>query len=81
MYYTYIIFSESTDSYYVGSTQDVEERLKRHNCNHSKSTKYKGPWVLVKSFEFKTRAEAMRLEKGIKGRGIRRFLNDQKQPD
>ncbi len=52
MFYTYIIQSERTGKYYVGSTQNVAERLRKHNANHSKSTKNKGPWKLVKTFEF-----------------------------
>ncbi len=78
MFYTYIIQSETTSKYYVGSTQDVAERLRRHNANHSKSMKNKGPWKLVKTFEFVTRAEAMHLETKIKGRGIGRFLEELK---
>jgi putative endonuclease len=80
MYSTYIIFSESTDRYYVGSTQNVDERLRRHNSDHSKSTKGKGPWRLIKTFTFNTRAEAMEFEKKIKKRGIRRFLEEMAQP-
>jgi putative endonuclease len=78
MFYTYIIQSETTSKYYVGSTQNVTERLRRHNANHSKSTKNKGPWVLIKTFHCETRSEAMQLEKKIKGRGIGRFLKDLK---
>ena len=74
MFYTYIIFSASSNRYYVGSSQDVGERLRRHNVNHSKSTKGKGPWLLVKSFEFETRSEAILLERKIKKRGAKRFL-------
>ena len=76
MYYAYIIYSEKIDQYYVGSAQDVEERLRRHNNNHSKSTKGKGPWKLITSFSFETRSEAMLFEKKIKKRGAGRFLND-----
>ena len=76
MYYTYIIYSESKSRYYVGSTQDITERIRRHNSNHMKSTRGKGPWKLIVSFSFASRSEAMKLEKKIKGRGIERFLND-----
>ena len=76
MYYTYIIYSEKIEQYYVGSAQNVEERLRRHNNNHSKSTKGKGPWKPVTSFSFETRSKAMKLEKKIKKRGSGRFLND-----
>nr|NQU93315.1 GIY-YIG nuclease family protein [Bacteroidota bacterium] len=76
MFYTYIIFSETTNRYYVGSAQNVEERLRRHNNDHSKSTKGKGPWKLLKSFGFETRSEAMKFERKIKKRGAGRFLED-----
>jgi putative endonuclease len=36
------------------------------------------PWVLIHSIALETRLEAVRLEKKIKKRGIRRFLNDNK---
>ncbi|MCD4696138.1 MAG: GIY-YIG nuclease family protein, partial [Bacteroidales bacterium] len=35
MFYTYIIFSERKQQYYVGLTQDVDDRLKRHNKSHN----------------------------------------------
>ncbi|NOX46751.1 MAG: GIY-YIG nuclease family protein [Chlorobi bacterium] len=76
MFYTYILYSETISRYYIGSTQDVDERLHRHNNNHSKSTKDKGPWKLVTSFTFETRAEAMKHERKIKKRGAGRFLKD-----
>jgi len=77
MYYTYIINTEKADQYYVGSKQDLAERIRRHNLDHSKSTKGKGFWVLVRSFPFDSRAEAVQLEIKIKKRGIQRFLEDQ----
>ncbi len=76
MYYTYILFSEKVNRYYVGSTQDIEERLNRHKGGHSKSTKGKGPWPLLTSFSFESRSEAMPLETKIKKRGAKRYLDD-----
>ena len=80
MFFTYIIYSDSYKQFYVGSTQDFEERLRRHNADHSKSTKGKGPWKLMVTFPFTTRAEAMELEKKIKKRGIRRFIDEIAKP-
>jgi putative endonuclease len=80
MFFTYIIYSDSYKQFYVGSTQDLEERLMRHNADHSKSTKGKGPWKMVMTFSFNTRAEAMELEKKIKKRGIRRFIDEIAKP-
>jgi putative endonuclease len=76
MYFTYILYSPSAGKYYIGSTQDVEERLRRHNAGHSKSTKGKEPWELVKSFPSDTRSLAIKLEMEIKKRGAGRYLSD-----
>jgi len=80
MFFVYIIFSEAVQHYYVGSTQNVDDRLRRHNYGHSKATRGKGPWKLMMTFSFNTRAEALELEKKIKKRGIRRFIDDMGQP-
>jgi len=78
-YFVYILQSETTGRYYCGSTSDVERRLKQHNDPDywgSKTTKrFHGPWKLVWSRQYETRADGMTIEKSIKKRGIRRFLN------
>ncbi|MFD2532855.1 GIY-YIG nuclease family protein [Gracilimonas halophila] len=57
MYKTYIIYSLSSDKYYIGSTSvGVEKRLERHNEGWSRSTKSGIPWVIKysKSFDVKS---------------------------
>jgi putative endonuclease len=76
MYFTYIIYSPSAGKYYVGSTQDVEVRLRRHNAGHSKSTRGKEPWLLIKCFDSDSRSSAIKLEQKIKKRGAGRYLSD-----
>ena len=66
MYFTYIIYSESYNIYYIGQTNNLQDRLVRHNENRNKFTKNKGPWKLVFSKLFGSRAEAVRLEKKLK---------------
>ncbi|GAB4170165.1 MAG: hypothetical protein Kow00108_04080 [Calditrichia bacterium] len=66
MFTVYIIYSEKFDIYYIGQTGNLEDRLQRHNQDRSKYTKRKGPWKLVWSREFPTRAEAMAFEKELK---------------
>jgi len=46
-YYVYIIRSDKDGTYYVGSTQDIESRLARHNQGRSKYTRNRGPWKMV----------------------------------
>lgn len=72
----YILHSLSVGQYYCGQTNDINDRIKRHNAGFSKSTKYGKPWQLVTFYELATRSEAMFLENKIKKRGIRRFLED-----
>jgi hypothetical protein len=54
--YLYILYSEKTDRYYVGSADDVEARLKHHNAGSTPSTKAGAPmWELKYTEEFPTR--------------------------
>ena len=70
MFYVYVLRSSKTGRRYVGSCQDIEERLGRHNAGHSKATRHGIPWVLVHFEAFATRAEAVRRERYFKtGKG------------
>ena len=78
LYYVYIIESLKDNSYYIGQTQELESRLKRHNDGRNLYTKSYRPWRLKWWKEYATRSEAIREEnklKGIKKReGIERFM-------
>ena len=84
-FYTYIIKSESTQTFYIGHTHNLDDRLYQHNTHEfwgSTSTKrLKGPWRLVYFEEYNTRAEAMNREKQFKSwksnKTIRRFIDSQ----
>ena len=74
--YVYILYSSSLERYYVGITDDLENRLEQHNSGKGNYTSKGMPWKLVRQFECENRAEAVRLEKKIKSRGIKRYLQD-----
>jgi len=76
MFYVYIIFSTSKSKYYIGQTSNIEDRLFRHNSGFSLSTKYGIPWKLIQTFICNNRNEAILLEKKIKKRGAKRYLED-----
>ena len=76
LFSVYILYSQGTERYYVGSTQDVPKRLREHNAGKSLSTRAGAPWQLVLVEEFATRSEAVRHEARVKGRGIERYLED-----
>ena len=70
MFYCYVLRSRKTGRRYVGSCEDLNERIRCHNAGDSKATKHGVPWVLVLSEGFASRAEATRRERYYKtGRG------------
>ena len=65
-FYTYILQSEKDDSFYIGQTNNLNDRLKRHNSGAEKYTRRKTPWKLYWHAEVTSRSEAMALEKRLK---------------
>jgi putative endonuclease len=74
--FVYILYSEKHSRYYVGQTANIDRRLKRHNLGIVPSTKSGVPWELVLQIEVLSRSEAMVLERKIKRRGAKRFLDN-----
>ena len=78
MYYVYILKSETTGRYYCGQTNNLSKRISQHNDPMNTFTRttsrHRGPWVLFTHFSCESRQEALRLERRIKKRGIKRFL-------
>jgi putative endonuclease len=73
-YFVYIIESLKDGSYYVGSTQNLTERIKRHNQGRSTYTKPKRPWELVFSEEHIDRSSATKQEKEIKSKKSKSYI-------
>ena len=54
----------------MGSCEDRDDRLRRHNAGESKATRSGVPWILVRSEAFPSRVDAVRRERYYKtGRG------------
>ena len=66
MYYLYILYSETLNKYYVGSTQNIENRIQEHLYNHRGFTSKVKDWKLVYTEEYQTREEAYARERQIK---------------
>jgi putative endonuclease len=73
-YWVYILQSEATGRYYIGSTADLDDRLRRHNENRSAATKVRGPWRLVHREEFPSRRAAVARERQIKAQKSRAYV-------
>jgi len=74
MFYIYIIYSEKVDKYYVGQTENIEERMMSHNSGISKCTSISNDWKLMYSELFDKRDEAIRREKEIKKKKSRKYI-------
>ncbi|MBM4176734.1 MAG: GIY-YIG nuclease family protein [Ignavibacteria bacterium] len=74
MFYTYIIFSEKLNKYYVGHTDNILRRMDEHNSGKSNFTKLGKPWSLKYTEQFSNRSEAMKREFEIKSRKSKRFI-------
>ena len=61
-HYVYILYSNTKDRYYIGSTSDIDERLKRHNAGATQSTKSGKPWKAVYTKQFDSKSEALKYE-------------------
>jgi putative endonuclease len=65
-FFLYIIESLVDNKLYIGQTNNLSDRLKRHNKGLIKSTKSKKPYRLCYYEEFDNRADAMNREWEIK---------------
>ncbi|OGM90404.1 hypothetical protein A3J77_02315 [Candidatus Wolfebacteria bacterium RBG_13_41_7] len=65
-YFVYVLKSLKNNDIYVGSTEDLENRIQLHNSGRVKSTKAYKLWRFLEAMEFSTRSEAVRHEKFLK---------------
>ena len=82
MFYIYILYSATSDIYYVGHNNNPWERLIQHNTKESDtfSSKHQ-PWNLVCVFECgSTRSEALKLERFIKKQKSRTVIEKLIEP-
>ena len=80
MVFVYILEAVVNKRYYIGQTENLEERVKKHNEGRNRSTKPYRPWQLKWFRGYDTRSEAIKVErrlKAIKNRtGIEKFVRE-----
>jgi putative endonuclease len=76
MFTVYILYSRKSDIYYVGSTGNMSDRLRRHNSGRSTFTKSGIPWILVYKKEYLTKSEAYQGELYIKSQKSRQYIQE-----
>lgn len=73
MAWVYILKTKS-GKYYVGSTVDLEKRLKHHQTGHTPTTKRLKAEIILLSQEFESLAEARSIERKIKSLKRRDYI-------
>ena len=77
MAYTYILYSPSLNTYYVGHTElDPESRLTAHLKDHAGFTSRAKDWVIVFEKAFDSKVEAYAFDRQIKGWKSRRAIQN-----
>lgn len=73
MFYIYILYSKIVDKYYVGQTENQDERIISHSSGISKYTSISTDWILVYTELFETRSQAIIRENEIKKKKSRKY--------
>jgi len=66
-YYTYILYSEKLDKFYIGYSSDLKDRLIKHERSLKGFTARGKPWKLVYYEIFQEEVSAREREKQLKG--------------
>ena len=72
--YVYILYSSKLERFYVGSTNNLERRLREHNDGASKYTAQGMPWNVIWCIRKPNRNAAETLERKLKNLSRKRKL-------
>jgi len=71
----YVYFLNNSDGIpYVGCTNNLKDRLEKHNKGYVVSTKRRRPWKLIAYFAFNNEKSAFKFEKFLKTGSGREFI-------
>ncbi len=62
MFYVYYLKSSKNGDIYIGSTKNLENRIRLRNSGRVKSTKFYRPWKFLNSEIYNSRSEAVKRE-------------------
>ena len=82
--FVYIIKSKKTNAFYIGETDDLENRIHWHNNLklNTNTTKSGIPWEFFYTINCESRSQARKIEKHLKRMKSRKYLiNLRKYPE
>lgn len=65
-YFVYILYSEKDKKLYTGCTNDISERIKRHNEGRVKATRLRRPLTLIHLEQIEDKGKAFNRERFLK---------------
>ena len=75
MFYVYILQSiDSPENFYIGYTQDLKQRLQKHNSPHKGYTGKYQPWTVKAYFAINSEHKAREFETYLKSQCGREFI-------
>lgn len=75
-YYVYVLISQMDNSWYIGYTSNLENRLKQHNSGKTITTSRKLPWQILYYEVSLNKDDAIAREKYLKSGMGRRYLKN-----
>jgi len=75
-FFVYILESSKDKKLYIGQTNNLENRMNRHNAGQVSSTKNRRPLKIIYSEKFSTRKESMNREKYLKSLKNSQYIFD-----
>ncbi len=77
MYIVYAIYNRSAEKFYIGQTNNLDERLRLHNEHAipgAYTARFKGTWEVIYSEKCTTRVDALHRERELKSYKGRQFV-------
>lgn len=77
-YFVYILYSQKTDRYYIGQTEDLYRPLAEHNSHFFQDsfTRISSDWEMKKSLLCQSKWQAIKIESHIKKNRTRKYVED-----
>jgi putative endonuclease len=69
----YVLYSDKFERFYIGISDDIASRLRRHNLGKVKSTKSFLPWRVIYTEVFINKQEVRKREKYLKSAAGRKW--------
>ena len=80
MFFVYILEAIESKKYYIGQTENLQSRIKKHNEGRNLATKAYIPWQLKWWKECDSRPEAIKAERKLKSikkrKGLEKFVSE-----